>query len=52
MKKTVKDYDPKKSFGYFAEIMNANAALDMKQNNKKAVVLPQPTEQNNSGGNK
>lgn len=50
--KKIKDYDPQRGFGYFAEIMNANAAIDMKQNNKGAVILPQGNDQKSSGGDK
>lgn len=52
MKNNIKDYDPKTGFGYFAEIMNANAALDMKQQSKGSVILPLGNEQKNTGGNK
>lgn len=39
-KKKVLDYDPKTGFGNFAEIMNANNAIDMAQNRVNAGMVP------------
>jgi hypothetical protein len=39
-KKKVLDYDPKTGFGKFAEIMNANNAIDMAQNKVNAGMAP------------
>lgn len=50
MKNNIKDYDPKTGFGYFASIMNANAAIDLKQNKVNSIATPQIEDKKNVGG--
>ena len=50
MKNNIKEYDTKTGFGHFAEIMNANAAIDMKKDKRNAAVLPMVTDKKNMGG--
>ena len=51
MKKQIKIYDPATGFTRFAEIMNRNAEINIKQNKKNgAVYIPAPQANSQNGG--
>ena len=53
MKKQIKTYDPATGFTRFAEIMNRNAEIDIKQTKKSGALFvsaPQNNKQNGGSG--